>query len=259
MELHGRPRVIALLGAAIALVLVSYPGAILPASTPATPIPDSGSAGPAFVGMSGRGRRVQARRVPRHPFMARNGRSNIHDDAYMSDTYRVRGPIGRNMQRTSAFFPPGAVCGSVAFDRLGRIVSVCVSSTRPTLRLFDPLTLAQLASMDLPPRTPSPNPFQDFSGGGYFYLDNQDRAVTPTTTRHIWVVGETSGPLGPGFALQRDYDLELPPAQATTLRSVEAVLGEMSGKSLEEAVSAPPGDAADLSLPLEIARHYWRI
>jgi len=27
------------------------------------------------------------------------------------------------------------------------------------------------------------------------------------------------------FMLQRDYDLELPPAQATTLRSVEAVLG----------------------------------
>ena len=37
------------------------------------------------------------------------------------------------------------------------------------------------------------NPFTDFSGGGYFYLDQPDRAVIPTTTRHIWVVGETDG------------------------------------------------------------------
>jgi len=53
--------------------------------------------------------------------------------------------------------------------------------------------------------------------------------------------------------LEGGYDLE------ALTRSVEGVLGEMSGKSLDEAVSAPPGDAADLSLPLEIARHYWRI
>ena len=53
--------------------------------------------------------------------------------------------------------------------------------------------------------------------------------------------------------LEGGYDLE------ALTRSVEAVLAEMSGKSLEEAVSAPAGDVADLSLPLEIARHYWRI
>ncbi len=56
----------------------------------------------------------------------------------------------------------------------------------------------------LPPRIPSGgNPFTDFSGGGYFYLDNQDRAVIPTTTGHIWVVGES----GSGFSLERDYDV----------------------------------------------------
>jgi hypothetical protein len=63
--------------------------------------------------------------------------------------------------------------------------------------------------MDLPPRQLSlgTNPLTDFSSGGYFYLDNLDRAVIPTTTRHIWVVGETGGKRDPGFALQRDYDL----------------------------------------------------
>src|SRR5205823_8135 len=47
----------------------------------------------------------------------------------------------------------------------------------------------------------------DFSGGGYFYLDQSNEAVIPTTNHQIWVVGETSGPTGPGFSLQRAYDL----------------------------------------------------
>src|SRR5207244_67377 len=104
------------------------------------------------------------------------------------------------------YFPPGAVCGSVTFDRLGRIVSVCVSTLRPTLRMFDPVTLAVLAQMDLPPRPPSPNPFQDFSGGGYFYLDDQDRAVIATTTHHIYVVAEQGTATDPTFAIVHDYD-----------------------------------------------------
>jgi hypothetical protein len=70
--------------------------------------------------------------------------------------------------------------------------------------MFDPRTLATLATLSLPPRQDLPsNIFQDFTGGGYFYLDNQDRVVTSTTTRHIYVIAETAA----GFALQHDYDL----------------------------------------------------
>ena len=59
--------------------------------------------------------------------------------------------------------------------------------------------------MDLPPRQSVPsNLFQDFTGGGYFYLDERDRAVIPTTTRHIFVVGETAAP---GFRIEHDYDV----------------------------------------------------
>src|ERR1700730_8850592 len=74
--------------------------------------------------------------------------------------------------------------------------------------MFDAHTLALLALMPLPPRGASTgNPFTDFSGGGYFYLDQSDRAVIPTTNNQIWVVGETGGPTGPGFAVERTYDL----------------------------------------------------
>ena len=53
-----------------------------------------------------------------------------------------------------------------------------------TLRLLDPVTLDSLASYALPPRPPGSgalgNPFQNFAGGGYFYLDDRGRAVIPT-------------------------------------------------------------------------------
>jgi hypothetical protein len=137
--------------------------------------------------------------------MAPNERSNIHDDAYMTDTYRGRGPLGRSLERASASL--GGDCGTVTFDSHDRIVSVCVGLDRPTLVLLDPLTLDTLASLPLPPRVASGNPFQEFSGGGYFYLDDRDRAIIPTTSHHVFVVAETEDVSGAGFTIERDYDL----------------------------------------------------
>jgi hypothetical protein len=197
----------ALLATAVVALLSAAPAA---AVVPAQPIPEGPEAGsvPSFIGAPAKPKSVQAPTVPTHPFMAPNGRSNIHDDAYQTDTYKWGGPLGRNMQRTSTF--QGSECASVTFDSAGRIVAVCVGLDHPRVVLFDPRTLDEIASFDLPPRVPNTgggNPFTDFSGGGYFYLDQSNRAVIPTTTRHIWVVEETSGPLGPGFSLTRDYDL----------------------------------------------------
>jgi hypothetical protein len=182
------------------------------AAVPAQPIPEGPEAGsvPSFLGAPAKPRRVDAPSVPSHPFMAANGRSNIHSDAYQTDTNTWSGPLGRNMQRVSTF--QASECASVTFDRAGRIEAVCVGLDHPRLVLFDPHTLDLLASFDLPPRVVSAsggNPFTDFSGGGYFYLDQLDRAVISTTTRHIWVVGQSTGPLGPAFTLERDYDLSM--------------------------------------------------
>jgi hypothetical protein len=142
--------------------------------------------------------------APRHPFMAPNSRSNLHVDAYQSDVHQGPGPLGRGMQRVSTFLE--GVCASVTFDSRGRIVTVCVGTEGPKLVLLEPRTLETLAAMPLPPRQPGGgNLFTDFAGGGYFYLDNHDRAVIPTTTRHVYVVRETGD--GTGFAIERDYDL----------------------------------------------------
>ena len=82
---------------------------------------------------------------------------------------------------------------------------MCVGVTTPTLKLFDPTTLTQLASYRLPNRRLGLNVFSDFSGGGYFYLDHRDRAVIPTGNNHIRVVGQNKA--GTRFVLRRDYDL----------------------------------------------------
>ena len=170
----------------------------------AVPIPEGPQAGslPVFSGRPATQHPVAVPDPPRHPFMAPNGRSNLHVDGYQSDVHPGPGPLGKGTERRSTFLE--GVCGSVTFDSRGRIETVCVGLEGPKLFLLDPRTLETLATMPLPPRQPGGgNLFTDFAGGGYFYLDNRDRAVIPTTLRHIYVVGQT----GSGFAIERDYDL----------------------------------------------------
>ena len=135
--------------------------------------------------------------------MAPNDRSELHNDAYQTDANVGPGPLGRGMERLSTL--QFADCASITFDSHGRLVAICVGLVRPTLMMFDPRTLDTLTSMPLPQRDPSGGKiFNDFAAGGYFYLDNRDRAVLLTNSKHLLVVKETPGP---GFAIDQDYDL----------------------------------------------------
>src|SRR5437588_4225507 len=195
--------VVAVFGCLLALAAPAVAG------VPATPIPQNPNdvaSVPAFIGHPAAEHPVPMSTVPQYPFMAPNGQSNIHDDGYQTDTYTVGGPLGHKTDVRSTY--QNADCASVTFDSAGRIVTICVGLQGPTLEMFDPVTLETLAAYPLPPRNPSTgSPFTDFSGGGYFYLDRHDRAVIPTNTHQIWVVGETDTPAGPGFQLARVYDL----------------------------------------------------
>jgi hypothetical protein len=146
--------------------------------------------------------------APQNPFMAPGSNSNIHNDAWMTDAYPNRpGPLGRSLVATSEAKRP-AVCGSLAFDSRGRIVSVCPSAgVGPQARIIDPNTLATIATYDFP-NAPDPQgtkTYQNFSGGGYFFLDGHDQLWVPTKTDHIFVVGESAD--GQSLVLKRDYDL----------------------------------------------------
>ncbi len=100
-------------------------------------------------------------------------------------------------------------CASRTFLSRTRILTVCVlAGGYPVLRLLDARSLDQLAALDLPPKPPSANPYQDFSGGGYFYLDNKNRAALFTADHHISIVKVTGlRSTAPAFSVEHDYDL----------------------------------------------------
>jgi hypothetical protein len=148
--------------------------------------------------------------IPQHPFMAVGAGSNMHNDAYMSDTYAASGPLGMDVEvhsRTQGF----GGYGTVAFDSLGRLVGVYSNGRAFQLELMDPGTLEELASYDLPARPldfvlEGVMPWEYIGAGMYFYLDEDDRAVVPTTGNTVQVVqvpdlGSTD------FTLVREYDL----------------------------------------------------
>jgi len=207
------------------LLLLGSAGVAL---VPPPPIPQGDTSGiKRFIGHRAKAKPVDTFRVPRHPFMAPNGKSNIHGDAYMTDTHAPKGVLGRRTKVDSAFH--AAECASVGFDRAGRIITICVGLERPRLIMLNPNSLETKAEFPLPPRSgggTGTSPFNDFSGGGYFYLDHHYRVVTPTNNREIWVIGKRRTPAGFFFELERRYDLKgaVPPGE-----SIVSVLPDWNG------------------------------
>jgi hypothetical protein len=145
--------------------------------------------------------------APANPHLAKNPDSNVHDDSWMTDAYQRSGPLGRNLRATSGAYAP-SICGSLAFDEHGRPVAVCPSTfSAPQARIFDPKTLNVIAAYDMPSanRPPGTPAYQDFTGGGYFFLDDKDRIWSATTTSHLFVLGE--GRNGRALVKVADYDL----------------------------------------------------
>ncbi len=180
----------------------SRPGPAEPA-----PLPSTGTA-TAFLGAPWVGGGFPGSSPPRHPYMAANGRSNIHDDAFMTDAYDAPGPRGRAPVATSNRL--GGLCGTIVFDRRGRVLTACISPQSAALYLLDPETLGVLAEHPLPPRGAAPaggNPLQDFTGGGYFYLDADDHAVISTGAGTLETVAIVDAPEGPRLETLRVLDL----------------------------------------------------
>src|SRR3954467_4833364 len=179
-----------LLVAVVALALRAAAGA--PAAPP--PIPQSAAdltGLKLFSGHKATPHPIKAPKVPRHPFMAANGRNAVHNDPYQTDTYRNSGPLGQRLRVFSQSFDGMGGLGScgitIAFDKRGRLVTTCISATSVELRLMNP-DLSTVATHALPPRVipPGVNPLQS-PGGAYFYIDNKDRAVV-SMGRQIFVI-----------------------------------------------------------------------
>ncbi|WP_051223310.1 hypothetical protein [Conexibacter woesei] len=196
----SRRRLLAPLAAALALAA--------PAVASATPIADPvpttlpPSTGAAFAATP-----FTRTAAPQNPFMATNPNNNLHDDPWMSDAYNRPGPLGGAALSPTSGAMPSALCGSLTFDRHGRILSVCPSIATPiTARVIDPNTLTVTASYTLgAPNPAGPTAFQNFTGGGYFFLDHKDRIWSATKSSHLVVLAENA--TGTKLSKVADYDL----------------------------------------------------
>jgi hypothetical protein len=179
-----------------------------PSAAGAEPILDPlGTTLPRYQGAPASPDQLRHTRAPRNRFMAPNPRSNIHNDPWMTDAYRWAGPLGRSPVAFSNAMSP-ALCGSLTFHSRGYIVSVCPSLLAPPqVRVIDPETLELLASYDMPNASdpPGTKAYQNFAGGGYFFLDGQDRVWSATKTNHLFVL--QIAPDGRSITRVEDYDL----------------------------------------------------
>lgn len=129
--------------------------------------------------------------VPQHPFLAPNGRSNMHNDAYMTDTYEIDGPSGLSPEIAQQSYYDGMnTCATIAFDAEGRILTTSAAMLQFSILLLDPVSLEVLASYPLPPRdiTDPLFPYNDTSGATYFVVDHQERIVLADSENAVQVI-----------------------------------------------------------------------
>jgi hypothetical protein len=126
-----------------------------------------------------------------HPFMAFEG-GGLHGNAYNSDVHVTGGPLGNDLQVKSRSVSPLPRRSRSPLPV--RTDAMCASFLGFEIDLFDPRTLNLLATHKLATR-PSTFPaavklnldliFLDTSGGSYFYLDDQDRAVLADAEQRV--------------------------------------------------------------------------
>ena len=122
--------------------------AAVPATAAVTPIPQNQAdlnGLKLFTGHKAKRHPVAAPRVPRHPFMAANGR-NARPQRRLPDRHlsQLGGPLGGSMRVFSQSIDGAGGLGScgitIAYDKRGRLITTCISATTVELRLMNPRT-----------------------------------------------------------------------------------------------------------------------
>jgi hypothetical protein len=167
---------------------------------------------PELQGTPGAASPLVTKPLPDHPYMADHGASCMHADPFTTNTYPWAGPLGIEPEvQSRAMGMIGGECPTVNFDRHGRVIAVCVRDRKPWLLLMNPESLEIMARHALPKReTPIlrvRKMMEDTSGGAYFYLDDEDRAVVGTADGNIDVIDVIDDEGGPRFHVAQRIDL----------------------------------------------------
>lgn len=215
MKISKRSLLVGAVVLATVLLLIGPPTksqAAGPSIPPAvTPIPWEGATVlPVYIGAPAKPHPLAPPGVPQNPFLAPNPFNYVHNDPWMSDTYDVAGPLGREPEALSstlidARFDPASVaymCGAVMFDRLGRLVMSCGEPGFWGLALVDPESLEVLAHAHLA----GTYDFNKIVATGYVFLNNRDQVVLPSFENKIQVRTTSASPGHPAFDLVSEYD-----------------------------------------------------
>ena len=187
------------------------------ASEPVIPIEWAGDTSlPVYVGAPADLRPLPPSRVPQNPYLGPNPFSHDHNDTWMSDTYNIAGPLGRepevltNRMAEARRDPdsPSFMCPGATADSQGRLILSCTGYGEWSLVLVDPVTLEVLAYQLLP----ISEEMEKAYGASYLYINNDDQAVVPVAndTEHtvkIQVYSETGLPGDKGFELVSEYNI----------------------------------------------------
>ncbi|MFG2206862.1 hypothetical protein [Streptomyces sp. NPDC048638] len=209
-------------GAALAALLLALPAtvALAPAAQAAGIPPAPGHRlVPGYEGAPATADPLPADQAPpQHPYLAPNGRAGMHGDGASSDTHPFPGPLGDHPAVSSRRMAAlGGECATVAFDRGGRLLTVCGTFRGFRLKLLDPRSLDTLAEYRLPQRPSTVEAltrldfskiFKDTSGGAYFFLDRQDRVVLADSRQHVLRLSHSRAADGSWhFTVDDDWDL----------------------------------------------------
>ena len=202
MAAPSRPaRVVALALVVLGLALGAGPAAADPIA------PGAATSLPTATGGPVRAQPGPATRVPQNPGLARNPRSNIHDDTWMTDSYPFSGPprprVGARLGRDAGRGVRLAGLRPARADRVG----VPVGRGGAAGPHHRPLDAAHPGQLRPPPGAgrAGDKTFQNFTGGGYFFLDPRDRIWSASKTSHLLVIAEGAG--GTSLRKVADYDL----------------------------------------------------
>ncbi|MCU0277337.1 MAG: PQQ-binding-like beta-propeller repeat protein [Candidatus Nanopelagicales bacterium] len=147
------------------------------------------------TGGPGAGIDLPATGTPQNPALADNPFNSIHNDSWATDTYSLPGPTDPLRARVDSLFT-GGDCATITFDPRGRLITLCSTLTRVIALVVDPATLEVLDRQVVGERAPS---LTDFSGGGYFVLDSEDRIVFPARGGTIRILATAAGLQEVGF------------------------------------------------------------
>jgi hypothetical protein len=159
---------------------------------------------PVAIGDSVAARPMPTIDQPQHPFLNESQRSSMHGGSYNRDLNSFPGPLGNNTRTAHrAFSNLVGVAPNIAFDNEGRLVTVSLKLSSIELHLLDPDTLESLAMLELPAKAS----FDDNSGGGYFHLDQQGRALLGPSDKTITIYEVVEGDDALQWQVAESYDL----------------------------------------------------